>query len=117
MPTPGGQTPLEVAAIAARNSLIAINTYNVIAGNNYGATHTRALADNLTPNYGKGTGGYLDIQNYFAGSEWDRNGNPLVALGGGRNPALSDNQSTWGYGPAQNYIAPNTSLNVGQVII
>ncbi len=39
---------LEEAAIAARNKLIAVNYYdNVDDANNYGATHTRALSDEL----------------------------------------------------------------------
>jgi len=41
---------LEEAALAARNTLIAINYYdNVADANNYSATHTRALSDDLTP--------------------------------------------------------------------
>lgn len=117
----GGQTPLEAAAIIARNILIAQNTYDVIASNNYTATHTRALADNLTPVQGKGTGGFLDIDNYAAGGFFDISGYPLISIGSGRNPNMTLNNVTWGYGPAGlgmiNYLTPNTSLNVGQVII
>ena len=80
MPLPhepiGGQTALEIAAIQARNSLIPKNLYNGVASaNEYSATHTRALADQTTPHYGKGTGNFLDIYNYAAGADWDVFGN------------------------------------------
>jgi hypothetical protein len=125
MPTPynGGQTPLEAAAIAARNTLLAISTYNnASAANNYTATHTRAVSDSTTPIYGKGSGQYLDIDNYNGvGGDWDINGNQINSIGSGRNPAFALNGSTWGYGPnglgMQVYQAPDTSLNQGQVII
>jgi hypothetical protein len=119
----GGQSPLEAAAIIARNTLIPINTYNNYAvANEYTATHTRALSDNTTPIYGKGSGQFLDIDNYAGvGGDWDVNGNQLNSVGSGRNPQFALNGSTWGYGPAglgmTNYQHPNTSLNVGQVII
>lgn len=118
----GGQTPLEAAAIAARATLIPINTYNNYAvANEYTSTHTRALSDSLTPNYGKGSGQYLDIDNYSGvGGAMDVNGNTLYA-GSGRNPEMGLNNGLWGYGPQglnmQNYTAPNTSANVGQVVI
>ena len=121
-PYNGGQTPLEAAAIAARATLIPINIYNNAApANEYTATHTRALSDGLTPVYGKGSGGFLDINNYGGvGGSYDINGNANYA-GSGRNPEMSLNNTLWGYGPQglsmQNYTAPNTSLNVGQVII
>ena len=116
--TNGGQTALEIAAIAARNTLLPINTYNnASASNSYTATHTRAIADQQTPNYGKGTGNYLDIENYNAGSNLDINGNPNVAMGSGRNPAFANNLGVWGYDPNHKYSAPDTSANVGQVII
>ena len=125
MPTPynGGQSPLEAAAIVQRNILIAISSYNNAAvANNYTATHTRALSDNTTPIYGKGSGQFLDIDNYGGvGGDWDINGNQINSVGSGRNPAIGLNNSTWGYGPnglgMVNYQPPNTSLNVGQVII
>ena len=125
MPTPynGGQSPLEAAAIVQRNILIAISPYNNAAvANNYTATHTRALSDTTTPIYGKGSGQYLDIDNYGGvGGDWDINGNQINSVGSGRNPAMGLNSSTWGYGPnglgMVNYQHPNTSLNVGQVII
>ena len=125
MPTPynGGQSPLEKAAIAARNSLIPINTYNNEApANEYTATHTRALSDASTPIYGKGSGDFLDIDNYAkVGGEWDIHGNQGNSVGSGRNPAMALNGSTWGYGPQglgmQNYQHPDTESNKGQVII
>jgi hypothetical protein len=122
-PYNGGQTPLEAAAIVQRNILLAISNYNnVSASNNYTATHTRALSDSTTPIHGKGSGGFLDITNYNGvGGEWDKNGNQANAVGSGRIPAFALNASSWGYGPnalgMQTYQAPNTSANIGQVII
>ena len=122
-PYNGGQSPLEIAAIAQRAFLIPINTYNNAApANTYTATHTRALSDGLTPIYGKGSGQFLDIDNYGGvGGEWDRNGNQSNSVGSGRNPLLTLNSASWGYGPTglgmSLYTQPNTSLNIGQVII
>ena len=119
----GNQSPLEAAAIAARATLIPINTYNNFAvANEYTATHTRALSDATTPIYGKGSGQFLDIDNYGGvGGDWDINGNASNSVGSGRNPQMSLNNATWGYGPnglgMTNYQHPNTSLNIGQVII
>jgi len=119
----GGQSPLEAAAITQRNILIPKNTYNNVAvANNYGATHTRALSDTTTPIYGKGSGQFLDIYNYGGvGGDWDINGNQANSIGSGRNPEITLNAGIWGYGPSQvagsDYVSPNTSLNVGQVII
>lgn len=120
--TNGGQSKLEEAALEARKKNIVKNTYNSFdENNNYTAKHTRALADNETPNYGKGTGNYLDVDNYKAGSDIDINGNQTNAIGSGRNPAMALNSSTWGYGPdglgLTPYTAPDTSKNSGQVII
>ena len=125
MPTPynGGQSPLEAAAIAARNTILPINTYNnFAAANEYTATNTRALSDQTTPVYGKGSGQFLDIDNYGGvGGDWDINGNQANSVGSGRNPAMSLNSSTWGYGPTGlglvAYQHPNTAGNAGQVII
>jgi len=122
MPLPhlpvGGQSALESAAIAQRNILIARNTYNnEAASNNYSPVHTRALADQVTPHYGKGTGQYLDIYNYNAGSDWDILGNQANSIGSGRNPAFANNYSTWGYDNTNFYAHPDTSGNIGQVII
>lgn len=104
---------LEQAAIAARNTLIAINNYdNADAANNYTATHTRALSDQLTPVNGKGTGVFLDT--YNGGGSLDVYGSPSAA-GSGRIAAIANNLSTWGYGPQAYYQHPDTSGNVGQV--
>ena len=114
----GQQSPLEVAAITQRNLLLPKNTYNNAAvANEYTATHTRAIADQTTPHYGKGTGNYLDIQNYNAGADWDIYGNQANSIGSGRNPAFSLNAGTFGYDPTHNYKSPNTAQNIGQVII
>jgi len=122
-PYNGGQTPLEAAAIAARASLIPQNTYNNYSqANEYTATHTRALSDTATPIYGKGSGGFLDIDNYAGvGGDYDINGNTTLYIGSGRNPQIALNSGLWGYGPnglgLVPYQMPDTSLNVGQVII
>jgi len=122
VPYNGGQSPLEIAAIAARNVLIPKNIYNnVAAANEYTATHTRAISDLSTPVNGKGSGNYLDINNYAGvGGSYDINGVPSHA-GSGRNQELSMNNSLWGYGPTMlsmtNYQQPDTTLNKGQVII
>jgi hypothetical protein len=122
----GGQTDLEYAAIIQRNLLIPRNTYNNTTNTNqYSLTHTRAVTDTLTPNAGRGTGTFLDIENYGAGLLWDRQGNPqpgsIVGAGIGRGQSMTLNNATWGYGPAglsmTNYQPPNTALNVGQVQI
>lgn len=119
----GEQSPLEKAAIAARNTLLPINIYNnASASNEYKATHTRAVSDKNTPNHGKGSGNFLDIDNYEGvGGEWDINGNQYNAIGSGRNQAFGLNGSTWGYGPSglgmTSYKAPDTDLNAGQVTI
>ncbi len=125
MPTPynGNQSPLEAAAIAARSVLLPNNTYNNAAqANTYTATHTRALSDATTPIYGKGSGQFLDINNYAGvGGSWDVNGNQGNSVGSGRNPAMAMNSSLWGYGPnglgLTPYVSPNTSANIGQVVI
>lgn len=119
----GGQSPLEAAAIAQRNVLTPLNTYNnYAAANTYGATHTRAKSDTTTPIYGKGSGQFLDIFNYAGvGGDWDINGNQANSIGSGRNPEIILNAGLWGYGPTQvagsDYTMPNMTLNIGQVII
>lgn len=118
----GTQSKLEQAAIDARKKNIIKNVYNNFDENNeYTAKHTRALADTQTPNFGKGTGQYLDIDNYKAGSDVDIHGDQGNSIGSGRNPALSLNSSQWGYGPAglglMPYQAPDTSKNQGQVTV
>jgi len=79
----------------------------------YSATHTRAKADEKTPINGKGTGEFLDTNNYNAGGEYDINGNPAM-IGSGRINNLNLNQATWGYGPTSEYKRPDTSGNYGQ---
>jgi hypothetical protein len=120
----GGQSLLEKYAIEGygtfkgRDSLIAKNIYNNAApANEYSATNTRAIADTTTPHYGKGTGNFLDINNYAAGSDWDIFGNQSNAIGSGRNPAFAQNFGTFGYDPTHAYKQPNMSKNIGQVII
>jgi hypothetical protein len=104
---------LEQAAIATRNTLIAINNYdNVDDANNYTSTHTRALSDQQTPINGKGTGVFLDT--YNGGGSLDIYGNAASA-GSGRLAAFANNTSTWGFGPTAYYQHPDTSGNVGQV--
>lgn len=123
MPIPalpdGGQSALEVAAISQRNILIPKNMYNSFApANQYSATHTRALSDQTTPHYGKGSGQFLDIYNFDGvGSDWDIQGNQANSQGSGRNPAFATNFGTWGYDPNHYYKTPDTSKNTGQVTI
>ena len=100
---------LEQAAIAARNALIPTNTYKGdAAGNEYSATHTRALSDQQTPVAGKGTGVFLDT--YNGGGSMDINGNPAAA-GSGRIQNIASNQ----FNDQNTYQHPDTSGNEGQV--
>lgn len=102
---------LEEAAIAARLRLIASNSYNNSAdANNYGATHSRAISDDVTPERGKGTGIFLDTFN--GGTLTDIEGNPAIA-GSGRKGNTVINQ----YDEDEPYKHPDTSENKGQVII
>jgi hypothetical protein len=101
---------LEEVAIAQRNILIAKNTYNVIPEQNYSPTHSRALSDNETPLRGKGTGIFLDTFN--GGDDIDVNGNPNFA-GSGR----LQNQAVNVYNKDNPYDHPDTTGNVGQVVI
>jgi len=92
----------------------------------YGSTNTNALSDALTPYNGRGTGDginngvYGAITNYNGGNQEDKIGVAAHA-GSGRNPQVTLNAGTWGYGPTpiagSDYIQPNTALNIGQVII
>lgn len=121
----GGQTDMEYAAIIQRGVLIPRNLYQVGGPTQYSLTHTRAITDNQTVNAGRGTGAFLDIENYGAGLGWDRTGNPnpgsIVGAGIGRSPSITLNNATWDMGPSglgmQNYNAPDMTRNVGQVII
>jgi hypothetical protein len=146
----GGQSPLEFYAINGNplypgtGRLAIINQSKIgtgkyafqgpyknpqITGNvndQYGLTNTNAVADQTSPYLGRGTGDgvslgiYGAISNYEGGNTEDINGTIGVA-GSGRNPQVTLNAGTWGYGPYQvagsNYITPDTSSNVGQVII
>lgn len=107
MPT---QSKLELIAIAQRNTIIPMNTYNVDPTQNYKSTHSRAMSDNATPVNGKGTGIYMDTMN--GGSSVDING-IAAAAGSGRLGNQAFNQYSQGNG----YTAPDTSANVGQVTI
>ncbi len=92
----------------------------------YGLTNTNAVADTLSPFNGKGTGDgvtngvFAAKNNYKGGNIEDING-VASQPGSGRNPQLTNNASTWGYGPSvvagSNYVAPNMSGNRGQVVI
>lgn len=105
----------------------------VITGNandKYSVTHTNAISDSLSPYNGKGTGDLIDMvntyngvtarANYNGGSIEDRLGVPSQP-GSGRSPQITNNAALWGYGPSavagSDYIAPNTSQNIGQVVI
>ena len=100
---------LEQAALAARNTILPINTYNSADdSNNYSATHTRALSDSETLVAGKGTGVFLDT--YNGGGSLDVNGNPAAA-GSGRLQNVAVNQ----YNGISTYQYPDTSGNQGQV--
>ena len=99
---------LELAAIAARNATLPINTYNDdTGGNEYSATHTRALSDASTPVAGKGTGVFLDT--YNGGGSLDVNGSPSAA-GSGRLQNVATNE----FNSINTYQHPDTSLNEGQ---
>lgn len=104
------QSELERIAIEQRNVLIPKNNYNVGVSNNYSALHTRALSDQTTPINGKGTGIFMDTDN--GGGSLDIYGDPAIA-GSGRLNSLLVNE----YNKTNGYKTPNTSLNVGQVII
>lgn len=104
------QSKLELIAIQQRNTIIPMNTYNADTTQNYRATHTRALSDDVTPVNGKGTGQILDTAN--GGSSADIYGVAGVS-GSGRLASLATNQ----YNANNGYTAPDTSGNVGQVVI
>lgn len=108
------QSKLEQIAIQERATMLAANTYDSAApANGYSETHTRALSDTLTPDYGKGTGVFMDTTN--GGSDIDINGNPNISASG-RLANIAINQYN-GNTPANGYQTPNTSANIGQVII
>ena len=116
MPTPGGQSKLEIEAIQDRIILEVLNIFKGDDPNNgYSATHTNAISDSQTPERGRGngTGDSLDVNNYSIGTKTDIEGNPEIP-GSGRIPAIANNGSTWGYTPDNWYEKPNTDGNVGQ---
>ncbi len=105
------QSELEKIAILARKDNLVKNSYNNDAvANNYGATHTRAVSDTTTPIQGKGTGVFLDV--YNGGGDLDINGDPSIP-GSGRKKNVGVNE----YNSINDYEAPDTTLNKGQVII
>ena len=113
------------------------------AGDEYGTTHTNANSDALTPYRGKGTNegydsnntynGFVTRFNYNGGDKFDvtggdaslEAGTSLVGTAIGRKQSIILNLTTFGYGPDQTnagstkdwYREPNTSGNIGQVII
>lgn len=100
---------LEQAAIQQRSILIPQNTYNSSdQSQKYGAGHPNALSDG--DNKGKGTGVFMD--SYNGGADVDINGNPNYA-GSGRLQNIAINQ----YDADNGYQHPDTSGNVGQVVI
>jgi len=136
-PYNGNQSPLEYYAINGNTlngglgrtkSLNATTLYYgqsfknpVITSNpndQYSSTHTNAISDAKTPYRGKGTSGFLDITNQNGGDDFDRFG-ANNWIGSGRYAAYANNLGTWGYDyqAGHSYTQPNTSLNIGQVII
>jgi hypothetical protein len=100
---------LEEAALNQRSSLIPLNTYNSSdASQNYTAGHANSISDG--DNKGKGTGTFLDTGN--GGADVDINGNPNYA-GSGRVPNVATNQ----FNKDNTYDHPDTSGNVGQVVV
>tara|TARA_R110000851_G_scaffold158676_2_gene301739 strand:+ start:3200 stop:3523 length:324 start_codon:yes stop_codon:yes gene_type:complete len=105
------QSTLEELAIAARQQLLTNNIYNDFdINNNYSATHTRAKSDDETPVHGKGTGTSFD--SYNGGGSYDIYGAPNIA-GSGRLANVAVNE----YNSNNEYTTPDTSGNLGQVII
>jgi len=107
----GKQTKLEKIAIESRNNIIKNNIYNSYSDkNNYTPTHSRAISDKKTPVHGKGTGKFLDIEN--GGGSEDVNGVTGI-IGSGRNGNVKQNE----YNKNNKYEHPDTSKNIGQVVI
>jgi hypothetical protein len=100
---------LEQIAIQKRNELILSNIYT-LNSNQYSRTNTRALSDDETPIQGKGTGIFLDTAN--GGGSLDINGVPEEP-GSGRIGNLAFNE----FGEQNPYTTPDTSGNIGQVVI
>ena len=101
------------------------------ANDKYSPMHTNALADTLTPKRGKGTadgiwlGNYTARYNYAGGDDFDINGQDpsqgsIAGTGIGRNQTFGINQGLWGYVAINQpswYTTPDTSANIGQVVI
>lgn len=100
------------------------------ANDKYSATHTNAINDTLSPYNGKGTNSPIDVVNTYNGvtARVNYNGGNIEDINGvasqpgsGRNPLVTTNAGLWGYGPTPiagaDYTHPNTSANIGQVII
>ena len=105
------QTKLEEIGIEARKSLVTKNTFNGFdVNNNYTATHTNAMSDEVTPKHGKGTGVSFDTAN--GGSSDDING-VANAAGSGRIANVLKNE----YNDDNGYQTPDMSGNIGQVTI
>lgn len=102
---------LEEIAQQTRQELIAKNDFNRTSEDNkYSAGHTKATADQKTPDSGKGTQTFLDTEN--GGNDIDINGNPDKA-GSGRKGNFGFNQ----YNKDNKYKHPDTSDNEGQITI
>lgn len=100
---------LEEVALSQRAFLIPKNEYNSSDDSqSYSATHPNAISDG--DNKGKGTSVYLDT--YNGGDDIDINGNPNYA-GSGRIKNQAFNQ----YDDDNGYTTPDTSGNIGQVVI
>ena len=107
----GKQTKLEEIAIDVRKTILTKNTFNNFdVNNNYTATHTNAMSDDVTPKHGKGTGVYMDT--HHGGSQQDEFGVPNAA-GSGRIGNVTNNK----YNEDNGYKMPDTSGNIGQVTI
>lgn len=102
---------LELVGLSRRAEIIPFNTYNnTDESKKYGVTHTRAKSDTETPDYGRGTGLFLDT--YNGGNNIDINGNPSL-IGSGRKQNLALNL----YNQDNGYKTPDTSANIGMVKI
>jgi len=100
---------LELAALAQRAALIPLNEYNSSdISQKYNVNHGNALSDGDLK--GKGTSIFLDT--YNGGGDFDINGDPVIP-GSGRIGNLVINE----YNAINGYVHPNTSGNIGQVII
>jgi len=92
---------------SGRLKAIALNTslWSYSPSTPYSVKNTRALSDNSTPVYGKGTGIFLDTTN--GGGDYDINGNSNY-VGSGRLQAIALNTSLWTYNSTTPYSVKNT---------